>query len=62
MTKPTRYTRPEVQRYGTFRELTLLGSECGGWTWWSHGCSDHVPGDAAGVTGGGGGSGDGGRS
>lgn len=48
MTTTTRYTKPVVQRYGTFRELTLLGSECGGWMWWSYGCNDHVPGVGAG--------------
>lgn len=49
------YEKPRVERYGEFRELTLLsGWGCYGWLYQS--CGDTPPSDINGGGGGGGGS------
>lgn len=36
----TGYEKPRVERFGTFRELTKLGSCESPYRWWTYGCND----------------------
>lgn len=49
MSEPTtNYEKPEVERFGTFRDLTQFGECYSGYKWWTYGCNDDVPGDDSG--------------